>query len=56
MKRYYADKAKDNSLIILPDGECAEKSEIADETVSTYNKEQKKPPLYLVNIIEMRSL
>ena len=36
MKRYYADKAKDNSLIILPDGECAEKSEIADETVSTY--------------------
>ena len=34
MKRYYADKAKDNSLIILPDGEYAEKSDIADETVS----------------------
>ena len=34
VKRYCAEK--DNSLIILPDGECAEKSYILDEKVNKY--------------------
>ena len=45
VKRYCAEK--DNSLIILPDGECAEKSYILDEKVNTYhNRANRTPALY----------